>query len=205
VISASGYAVSTLTVFAGPRPTTTNALDCVNREGAGSLQMRVQAKAHKQLWIRIGTDRPADDSQATLLVQPGDKALVIDGGPGGSDPTAGGPGGGYPTTCFRRPLAKARIAGPGFTGAVKAANRRPNVVVALTVRRGPVCDVQLQLYGPKGQVYASAQAISLDGRRLVRLPRVRKLVRGGYRLKVTALSELGSRVSVTTGLRGRLS
>jgi hypothetical protein len=204
VISASGNSVGTLTVFAGQTPTAANALDCIDRARGGSLQMLVQTKVHQTLWIRIGVDRPAPGSEATIDVEPDAGALVIDGGPGGFDPTPGGPGGGFPSRCFKTALAKVRIAGPGFGGLAKAANRRPSVALPLTVRGGPICDVQLQLYGPGGHIYAGAQAISLRGRRVVRLPRSRNLVKGGYRLRVSAESELGKPAFVTTDVRGSL-
>ena len=43
---------------------------------------------------------------------PGANATVIDGGPGGSDPTAGGPGRGFPGACRPTAVERARITGP---------------------------------------------------------------------------------------------
>jgi hypothetical protein len=166
--------------------------------------MLVQAKVHQTLWVRVGVDRPAAGSQATIDVQPGAGALVVDGGPGGFDPTPGGPGGGFPSGCFRTPLAKVRIAGPGFAGQAKAANHHPIVALPITVRGGPICDVHLELFGPGGHIYALTRAISVRGRTTVRLQRVRNLVKGGYRLRVGAQSELGKPAIVKTDVRGRL-
>ena len=106
LISAGG--VGTLTVFAGRRPTGDNVLDCVNRERSGALQMVVPVKRRRPLWIRLGTDRPVDGAEASLRISAGRGVSVIDGGPGGSDPTPGGPGGGFPFACDRaRPSAPA--------------------------------------------------------------------------------------------------
>jgi hypothetical protein len=67
-----------------------------------------------------------------------------------------------------------------------------------------VCDVELELVGPRGRVYAEAVAISLKGSRLVKLERVRRLARGRYRLRVTALTQFEERVPVRTRVSGRL-
>jgi hypothetical protein len=205
LISATGGSVTTLTAFAGKSPTGDNALDCVDRAGFGALQMRVPVRRGRTLWIRLGTDRPADSAEATLSVGPGKDAFVVDGGPGGFDPTTGGPGGGLPPECAKSRPGRARIGGTGLRGKVKQLNKRPNVTLAVNVSRSPVCDVELELVGPHGHVYAAARAVRLKGRSVVRLPRVRALIRGGYRLHVTAVSsQLGDRVRVRTDLRGRL-
>jgi hypothetical protein len=63
----------------------------------------------------------------------------------------------------------------------------------------------MELVGPRGRVYASAIAIRLKkGRRIVRLRRVRDLVAGGYRLRLSAVDDRGERVRVRSDLRGKL-
>jgi hypothetical protein len=59
------------------------------------------------------------------------------------------------------------------------------------------------LIGPRGHTYARARAIRLSGRRVVRLLRVRGFVRGRYRLRVDAASELGGRTPVPAAVKGR--
>jgi hypothetical protein len=204
LISATGHDLSTLAVFAGHPPSIDNAVDCVNREQGGALQMRVPTRPRQPLWIRLGTDRPAAVSEAVLTLRPGESALVIDGGPGGSDPTPGGPGGGFPADCARSKVELAQIGGPRFGGTATTLNRRPVVGVRLAIQRGPVCDVELELVGPRSRVYATTRAISLKGRPLVRLQRIRTLARGGYRLRVSAVSQLGERLRVKSVLRGVL-
>jgi hypothetical protein len=155
--------------------------------------------------VRLGADRPPEGGTAALSVRPGANQQVIDGGPGGFDPTAGGPGGGLPAACSRSNAGRARIGGR-IRGAVKRLNRGRSLTLAFSVSRGPVCDVGLKLLGPGGHVYASSQAIRLKtGRGVVRLQRVRRLARGGYRLDVSGVSSLGQRVRVRTDVRGTLS
>lgn len=205
LISLEGEEATTLTVFVGASPTADNALDCVNRVGHGRMEMDVPARRRQPLWIRIGTDRPPDQSAATLTIEPGSDAFVVDGGPGGSDPTTGGPGGGFPSECARADAARASITAAPFKGKAKQLNRRGAVTIGLTLRSSPVCDVQIDLVGPRGRVYASARMLRLKtGKRRVRLSRVDRLRRGRYHLRVTGLSQLGDTVSVKAKLKGRL-
>jgi hypothetical protein len=67
VVSATGSAVGALTVFGGTLPA--DALGCVNREGRGPLSLPVRAPAATPLWIRLGSDRPADSAAATLSIR----------------------------------------------------------------------------------------------------------------------------------------
>ncbi|MEA2421802.1 MAG: hypothetical protein QOF55_901 [Thermoleophilaceae bacterium] len=203
LISVSGNEASTLTVFGGTLPTAGNALDCVNRVGHGPLQMRVPARAKRPLWIRIGADRPPGAATASLSVGLGTGVFVVDGGPGGSDPTPGGPGAGFPTDCDTADAQHARIVGAAFGGNVKRLNRARTVGIGLRLQRGPVCDVVLDLIGPGGRVYASSRTLRLQGgNRRVALVRSRPLRRGGYRLRVSAVSRLGDSVLVPTQVRG---
>jgi len=198
LVSVSGGAVSSLTVFEGPRPTAGDVLDCVVRQGLGALQMLVSSHARRPLWIRVGTDSPADDSVAELEVVAGYRQ-VIDGGPGGFDPTRGGPGGGFPDDCAVTVPERARVIAGKVT---RAASR--GVTLGLRVRGSRLCDVAVALLGPGGHVYASGQAISVKGHGLVLLEPTGKLVSGSYRVRVTAVSQLGRRVPVRSSLRVRL-
>jgi hypothetical protein len=205
LITVRGIGVSTLTVFSGESPRYWNALDCVNRASYGKLQMRVSARARRPLWIRLGSDRPSDRAGAKVRVTTGRRTEVVDGGPGGWDPTTGGPGGGLPAACERSELRRARVSGPRLGGTAKSLNRRKTVALRVKVRRRPVCDVELELRGPGGQTYAEGREVWLKkGRRRLRLQRVRRLVKGRYRLRVTAASELGGYDRVRTRVRGRL-
>jgi hypothetical protein len=203
LISVSGSAATTLTVFAGRKPTQRNALDCVNRERRGPLEMIVRARRKQPLWIRVGSDRLAA-APALLRVSPGARATVIDGGPGGSDPTAGGPGRGFPGACQTDRIERARITGPRLSGPAGAQNGFVRVPLRILVRGASVCDAELRLYGPRGRIYAQGRAVRLKGRQLVLLPRLRTFRRGNYRLRVTGVSALGVRVPVRTSVRGRL-
>ncbi len=203
LISVSGAAATTLAVFEGSKPTRANALDCVNRERRGPLQMIVRTRKQRPLWIRVGSDRLAA-APALLAVEPGARATVIDGGPGGFDPSAGGPGRGFPSACLSARIERARISGPRLTGAARQRNGFIRVPVRIAVRGAPVCDAQLRLYGPRGRIYAQGRAVRLRGRQVVRLPRLRTFRPGKYRLSVTGVSDLGRRVSVRTRVAGRL-
>jgi hypothetical protein len=203
-IAVGGRAAGTLTVFAGARPTATNALDCVNRARNGELQMRVPARKGQPLWVRIGTDTPGPNTSATLRVTGAEEA-VVDGGPGGSDPTPGGPGGGLPPACDRSAADRARVSGSGFSGTARDRNRRPVLVLPVRITRGFVCNVEARLIGPGGRIYATGRAIRLKtGARSLRLVRERRYVRGNYVLRVTALDPLDRRRVVRGTVRGSL-
>lgn len=201
-ISVDGRHASTLTVFQGELPTGENALDCVNRERRGPLAMRVKARRGQRIWIRVGTDRPAATSRATLRIAES-RVPVADGGKGGSDPTVGGPGGGLPRTCDATRPAKATVTGRVPTAAARARNRLHTIALSLRAR-GAVCDVQLRLIGPGGRTYARGAAVRMAGRERPRLERTRAFRRGGYRLRVTAIDRFGERRNVTTRVRGVL-
>ena len=205
LISVDGASVSTLTIFAGSRPTGDNVLDCVTRSDFGALQMRVPARRGRDIWIRLGSDRPRAGKNAEINVEDGTDAVVVDGGPGGFDPTTGGPGGGLPAACERSDLDRALIRGRRISGSARSLNRRSALGFRVNVRRGPVCDVQVELVNRRGHVHAVGRAVWLKGRRIVRLRRVASLRRGVYRLRVTAISELGDRERVRTRVRGRIS
>jgi hypothetical protein len=206
LITANGGEAATLTVFTGRQPTADNVLDCVDRAGGGALQMLVEARAGKPLWIRIGTDDPPAGSSATLRIDPGNGAFVVDGGPGGFDPTAFGPGGGLPAECDRADASKASLSGPRLNATVKQLGRRSVLTLGATVKKGPLCDVDARLVGPRGKVYASGRSIRLGGgRRRVRLTRTRRLTKGSYSLQVTALDGLGNPVRVRSSVKAKLT
>jgi hypothetical protein len=184
---------STLAVFRGRRPTGDNVLDCVNRESRGALQMRVQARRGRRLWIRVGSDNPSPGTRATLHVTADTSTVVVDGGPGGFDPTTGGAGGGLPPACASAAAERARISGFHAGG----------LAFRLRVRGSSVCDAQIQLVR-RGHVYAATRAIRLRGRPLVVLHRTRRLARGFYRLRVSGLSSIGRRVAVRTRATWRM-
>jgi hypothetical protein len=204
LIKVTGSRVSTLTVFSGTRPTADNVLDCVNREGRGSLQMVAPARRRTPLWIRLGTERSLDAAQADLSVSDGSRATVIDGGPGGFDPTSGGPAGGFPEACLRAQVERARVSGPRLRGPAGALNRFRRIPFKLVVRGASVCDAEVSLFGPRGRLYAQGRVLRLTGRRVVRLPRLRTIVDGTYRLRVRGVSAVGTRVRIRGGVRGRL-
>ena len=203
LIRTFGPGVETLTVFAGRRPTADNALDCVNRETAGALEMVVPVRKRRPMWIRLGADSTAA-TDATLQVLEGRGATVIDGGPGGADPTAGGPGGGFPAACFTARPERARVKGPRLRGAAGAYNRFTRVPLRLVASGASVCDAELTLRGPRNGVYAKSRVRRIKGRATVRLPRLRSFRRGRYRLRVTAVNAYGRRVNVRSSLGGRL-
>ncbi len=205
LITVTGSSAVTLTAYAGTRPSGDNVLDCVNREGYGSLQMAVPVIKKKTVWLRVGTDLTTGDEEATVALASGAGATVIDGGPGGFDPTPYGPGGGFPSACAKADAEKARISGSTLKGRAGDFNRFKRVPVSIRVRGASVCDAELRVYGPRGHIYAKGRAIRLKpGRRVVRLPRLRTFTPGGYRLAVSGVSQVGKRLAVRTRLRGRL-
>ena len=201
-VSVEGKGATTLAVFSGGTPAKREALDCVNRSRRGALEMLVPARRGRTLWIRIGSDSQTA-GPATLHVESAKRAIVVDGGPGGVDPTRGGPGGGLPTACESALIERARITGPELVGRPGTYNV-DRVPLFIVVRGARVCEAELRLYGPRGFLYAKGQAIQLKGRLRVELPRLRTFVRGRYRLEVTGMSRLGERVEVRTNVEWRL-
>jgi hypothetical protein len=208
LITVDGNDASTLALFNGPKPTGDNVLDCINRSGRGALKMLVPpAQAKKQLWLSIGTDAPVEESTASVTTRPGAGAYVVDGGPGGFDPTPGGPGGGFPSDCAKADASRASIGGSPFKGNLKRLNKRRRLSIPLKLTRGPICDVQLQLKGPHNRVYATKRIVRIkSGQQFVNLtrPRNTKLTKGSYRLAITALSRTGEHVTVKSTLKARL-
>jgi hypothetical protein len=185
--AAYGADAGTLSVFTGAQPTEPSALGCVDRQGPGPLVLPVPAKKGRLLWVRIGTDGPAAGATAQLRFRraiPGDR---LDGG-----------------ACL--PSTTRPAVGGGFTGpgTAKRANGRRTMVLRMRVRNGPLCDVQLALVGPKGQIYARGAAGVVRGTQRVSVTRVRKLKRGRYRLRVEARGIAAIRFPVPSSLTFRL-
>ena len=201
-ISVEGRGASTLAVFAGERPTASNARDCVVRAGYGALHMRVPMQRRRPVWIRIGVDQQYPTG-ALLRIGGKNPEPVVDGGPGGFDPTPGGAGGGLPAACERAQARLARVRGPQIGGTLARSDGRRTLPLVVTVRGSAICDAQLELVGPGGGVYATARFARLSGRRVVRLTRLRRIAAGRYRLRVEAASELGGRTMVRSSIRGR--
>jgi hypothetical protein len=164
--------------------------------------MRVKARRRQTLWVRVGTDRTTGASGALLRVADGSRRMVVDGGPGGFDPTAGGAGGGLPSACDRAAAERAVVRGPAIRG--RAKGRRGSLAIRLRTRRSSACDARLTLVGPGNAVYARARLPRLHGKQTVRLALARTLKRGRYRLRIKARSERGGLADVPTGVRGRL-
>ena len=203
LISLRGGLGSTLSVYSGRLPTQANELDCVNRATFGRLEMNVPARKGRTLWIRVGADNAQSGAREKLRIDGGRGQVVVDGGPGGFDPTTGGPGGGLPASCSQSHPDRARVAG-GLGGSAAGFNSRGAFTLRIAVRRTAICDVQADLLGPKGLVYASGIARRLSGSATVRLSRTRHLGRGTYRLRITAVDYLGNRVPVRSTVRGKL-
>lgn len=198
LISAHGRFAATLSVYSGRFPTASNELDCVNRANTGALQMNVRARRGRTLWIRIGSDDAPGGARARLRVEDGTDRPVVDGGPGGFDPTTGGPAGGLPASCSRSKPARAKVRGSRIAGRVGHV-----VPVAVSVRGSAICDVEADLVR-RGRVFATTVAARIHGRTTLRLIATRALHRGGYRLRVTAVDQTGKRVTVRSKVRGRL-
>jgi hypothetical protein len=188
-LTASGAYASALSVFAGgKRPSTTSATDCIDREGGGLLRLRFRARKGRSLWVRVGADRPPGWARASLRFAPARAGDVRSGGAclGARSPRIGG-----------------RFTAPGATA--KSRNAFRSVALWVTVRRGPVCAARLELIGPGGHVYARGEVPALRARtNFVRVRRVRRLVRGRYRLKVESAGLAGVRSRVPSSLSFRL-
>jgi hypothetical protein len=205
VISVAGSAATTLAAFAGRVPTGDNVLDCVNREGKGALRMNVPVRRGRTVWVRIGTEVTRRAETARVQLSDGVGATVVDGGPGGFDPTSGGPGGGLPAVCDRVDVTRARLSRTRLSGSATARNRGRTVALAIRVRGASICDAELRLYGPGGGVYAKLLARRLGpGRQTVQLPRLRTIRAGRYRLEVRGVAPTGRRVVVPGTVSGRL-
>ena len=179
IVSVSGRRVASLSVYRGEKPTARNQLGCVDREGNGPLTLPVLAKRRKMLWVRIGTDRPADNSRAQVRVRrprPGERRS----------------GGG----CLSK-LRSSVTATLAQTLPLKRRNSLREVALSVRVSRGPVCRAELELVGPRKRVYArGSRAILRGGGEVVGLRRVRRLVPGRYRVRVEGAGFVGTRKDI---------
>ena len=159
------------------------------------MELRVRTKKRQTLWVRIGTNEAR--SGALLRIADGARRPVVDGGPGGFDPTPGGAGGGLPRACDSAAAERARV-----RGGVK--RQRRAIALRLRTSGSSACDARLTVVGPGGDIYARARVRRLAGRQTIRLRPERRLKRGRYRLKVRARSQLGGLADVRTRVSGRL-
>lgn len=227
-LTAEGEAVATLTLFQGPRPTGENAVSCVNRERGGALRLSaVPVTRGERLWVRLGTERPAADATARLLIPPATATPATNGAgttaPGASRASGASGASGAPGTpgttsmtssgapCTTRAQGRTRatrtrvaLALVGRRQTTRQRNRFRSFPLTVQVFRGPACAVGLDLIGPRGRVYARGTASRLAGRRALRLRRVRRIVPGTYRLRVSARSASGRTVRLITSSNPRL-
>jgi hypothetical protein len=154
--------------------------------------------------VRIGADQTVGGESAGDKIDDGANRTVVDGGPGGFDPTPGGPGGGLPTVCDQTDVTRARISGPRLRGSAHAYDVAV-VGVPIRVRGASICDAELRLFGPGGKVYAKGVAVRLKpGSSVARLPRLRTFKPGAYRLEVRGVDLRDRRVVVKGSVTGRL-
>jgi hypothetical protein len=186
-VTADAGDAATLSVFTGAQPTPASAIGCVDRQGPAPLMLPVPAKKGRLLWVRVGADRPVPGATAQLHFRRAIAGDRLDGGACLPNTVPAAVGGGY--------------SGPA---AVKRANKFRTVLLRMRVRNGPLCGAQLQLEGPKGQIYARGTAGRVRGTERVSLQRVRKLRRGRYRLRVDAVGIAAIRNKVPSSLTFRL-
>jgi len=208
-VAVFGDAVATLAVFTGERPAGEGAVACVDRETRGALRVRVDRR--EPVWVRVGTDRAAPGATATLVAGAPGAAGTAGPASGGSAGSGDGRGVGTGVPCVpraqgrtARTRSRVALALAGRRQGVRQRNRFRTFPITVQVFRGPLCAVRLDLLGPRGRVYARGTASRLGGRRSVRLRRVRRVVRGTYRLRVTARSRTGRRFAVRASSRPRL-
>jgi hypothetical protein len=185
--TADGGDAATLSVFTGAQPTPASAVGCVDRQGPAPLMLPVPAKKGRLLWVRVGTDRPVPGATAQLHLRRAIAGDRLDGG-----------------ACL--PSTVPAAVGGAYLGpaAVKRANKFRTLLLRMRVRNGPLCGAQLQLEGPKRQIYARGTAGRVRGTESVSLQRVRKLKRGRYRLRVDAVGVAAIRNKVPSSLTFRL-
>jgi hypothetical protein len=186
--SVVGEQVGELSVFAGSTPRSTTLLGCVDRDGPGALVLPVRVRTRKALWIRVGTDRPGPESEAFLTWRRGIRGDAESGG-----------------GCLSTINPQVRGGPARATRAVKQHNRRRSFELSLRVLRGPVCAARIELRGPGGLTYARGDVPAVRGRgQLVVLPRLRKLRKGLYRLRIEAQGLAGLRRRVPSTVLFRL-
>ena len=186
--SVAGEAVGELSVFSGSTPRASTLLGCVDREGPGPLVLPVRVRTRRAVWIRLGTDRPGPESEADLYWR---RRVAADAESGGG--------------CLASARPQVRGGPARSTRRVTDHNRRSAFELSLRVLRGPVCAARIELRGPGGVSYARGDVAALRGRgQLVLLPRVRRLRRGLYRLRIEANGLGGVRRRVPSTVLFRL-
>ena len=187
--TALGSEVGAMSVFVGSTPRAQDLLGCIDREGTGALVLPVRTRSRNMLWVRLGTDRPAPESQATVAFRERVRGDAEDGGG---------------CLASERPLISG---GPArSTRSVRRLGRTRAFELNLRVRRGPVCAARIELRGPGGLSYARGDAPRIRGtRNLILLPRVRRLRRGLYRLRVEANGLGGIRRRIPSTVLFRLT
>jgi hypothetical protein len=186
--SVVGDQVGELSVFAGTTPRSSTLLGCVDRDGPAPLVLPVRVRTRKAVWVRVGTDRPGPESEAFLTWRRGIRGDAESGG-----------------GCLSTARPQVRGGPARETRRVKQHNRRRAFELSLRVVRGPVCAARIELRGPGGVTYASGDVPALRGRgQLVLLPRVRRLRKGLYRLRIEALGLAGVRRRVPSTVLFRL-
>ena len=187
--TAVGSEVGAMSVFVGSQPRSDQLLGCVDREGSGALVLPVRTRSRHELWVRLGTDRPAPESQALLTYRERVRGDAEDGGG---------------CLASERPLLSG---GPArSTRSAKRLGRIRAFELRMRVRRGPVCAARIELRGPGGVSYARGDVAAIRGSgRLVLLPRVRRLRPGLYRLRVEANGLGGVRRRIPSTVLFRLS
>ena len=185
--SADGGDAATLSIFTGSRPTPASLVACVDREGPGPIVLPVPARRKRQLWVRIGTDRPVGGSIAQLRFRHAVRGDRADGGAC------------LPSTA--RPRVGGRLIG---AARVRAQNRGRTILFRLRVSHAPLCGARFTLTGPKGAAYARGTAGIVRSSQVIGVTRFRKLHRGLYRLKVDSLGVGALRNPVPSTVRFRL-
>jgi hypothetical protein len=185
--SADGGDAATLSIFTGSRPSPSSVVGCVDREGPGPMVLPVPAKRRRQLWVRIGTDRPVPGAIAQLRFRHAVRGDRLDGG-----------------ACLpsvARPRVSGRLVGGGT---VRGQNSGRTLLLRLRVSHAPLCGAHFTLAGPKGTTYARGTAGIVRSRQVIGVTRFRKLHRGTYRLEVDSLGVGALRNRVPSTVRFRL-
>lgn len=183
-----GEQVGDLSVFAGSTPKASQLLGCVDREGAGALVLPVRLRTRQPLWVRLGTDRPAPESEAVVSFRRSVRGDAESGGGCLASPSPRVSGG--PARSSRR---------------VRQLGRTRSFELSLRAAGGPVCAARIELRGPGGLTYARGEVAALRGSpQLVLLPRARRLRKGLYRLRIEANGLGGIRRRVPSTVLFRL-
>lgn len=187
-LSVVGDVVGEISVFAGTTPRSSTLLGCIDREGPGPLVLPVRVRTRKAVWVRIGVDRAGPEARASLSWR---RRVRGDARSGGG--------------CLASPNSQVRGGPARKTRSVRQHGRRRSFELRLRVLRGPVCAARIELRGPGGLTYARGDVPAVKGRgRLVLLPRVRRLRKGLYRLRIEAAGLAGVRRRVPSTVLFRL-